>query len=137
MPTKAELVAELEVLKHDSKLLNDKYKKALEAHSKREKQLTMNLEYVCDESNLFWYALSDAYVAAYMEPDSLMNSDDAPEKKLIFKIPCLQGWTDDKNPDEPTFEEKLNKLYDAVKDLSSGWIDQRVVVEKCIRDSNY
>ena len=80
MPTKAELVAELEVLKHDSKLLNDKYKKALEAHSKREKQLTMNLEYVCDESNLFWYALSDAYVAAYMEPDSLMNSDDAPEK---------------------------------------------------------
>ena len=132
MPTKAELVAELEVLKHDSKLLNDKYKKALEAHSKREKQLTMNLEYVCDESNLFWYALSDAYVAAYMEPDSLMNSDDAPEKKLIFKIPCLQGWTDDKNPDEPTFEEKLNKLYDAVKDLSSGWIDQRVVVEKCI-----
>ena len=137
MPTKAELVAELEVLKHDSKLLNDKYKKALEAHSKREKQLTMNLVYVCDESNLFWYALSDAYVAAYMEPDSLMNSDDAPEKKLIFKIPCLQGWTDDKNPDEPTFEEKLNKLYDAVKDLSSGWIDQRVVVEKCIRDSNY
>ena len=137
MPTKAELVAELEVLKHDSKLLNDKYKKALEAHSKREKQLTMNIEYVCDESNLFWYALSDAYVAAYMEPDSLMNSDDAPEKKLIFKIPCLQGWTDDKNPDEPTFEEKLNKLYDAVKDLSSGWIDQRVVVEKCIRDSNY
>ena len=137
MPTKAELVAELEVLKHDSQLLNDKYKKALEAHSKREKQLTMNLEYVCDESNLFWYALSDAYVAAYMEPDSLMNSDDAPEKKLIFKIPCLQGWTDDKNPDEPTFEEKLNKLYDAVKDLSSGWIDQRVVVEKCIRDSNY
>ena len=137
MPTKAELVAELEVLKHDSKLLNDKYKKALEAHSKREKLLTMNLEYVCDESNLFWYALSDAYVAAYMEPDSLMNSDDAPEKKLIFKIPCLQGWTDDKNPDEPTFEEKLNKLYDAVKDLSSGWIDQRVVVEKCIRDSNY
>ena len=137
MPTKAELVAELEVLKHDSKLLNDKYKKALEAHSKREKQLTMNLEYVCVESNLFWYALSDAYVAAYMEPDSLMNSDDAPEKKLIFKIPCLQGWTDDKNPDEPTFEEKLNKLYDAVKDLSSGWIDQRVVVEKCIRDSNY
>ena len=137
MPTKAELVAELEVLKHDSKLLNDKYKKALEAHSKREKQLTMNLEYVCDESNLFWYALSDAYVAAYMEPDSLMNSDDAPEKKLIFKIPCLQGWTDDKNPDEPTFEEKLNKLYAAVKDLSSGWIDQRVVVEKCIRDSNY
>ena len=137
MPTKAELVAQLEVLKHDSKLLNDKYKKALEAHSKREKQLTMNLEYVCDESNLFWYALSDAYVAAYMEPDSLMNSDDAPEKKLIFKIPCLQGWTDDKNPDEPTFEEKLNKLYDAVKDLSSGWIDQRVVVEKCIRDSNY
>ena len=137
MPTKAELVAELEVLKHDSKLLNDKYKKALEAHSKREKQLTMNLEYVCDESNLFWYALSDAYVAAYMEPDSLMNSNDAPEKKLIFKIPCLQGWTDDKNPDEPTFEEKLNKLYDAVKDLSSGWIDQRVVVEKCIRDSNY
>ena len=137
MPTKAELVAELEVLKHDSKLLNDKYKKALEAHSKREKQLTMNLEHVCDESNLFWYALSDAYVAAYMEPDSLMNSDDAPEKKLIFKIPCLQGWTDDKNPDEPTFEEKLNKLYDAVKDLSSGWIDQRVVVEKCIRDSNY
>ena len=137
MPTKAELVAELEVLKHDSKLLNDKYEKALEAHSKREKQLTMNLEYVCDESNLFWYALSDAYVAAYMEPDSLMNSDDAPEKKLIFKIPCLQGWTDDKNPDEPTFEEKLNKLYDAVKDLSSGWVDQRVVVEKCIRDSNY
>ena len=44
---------------------------------------------------------------------------------------------DDKNPDEPTFEEKLNKLYDAVKDLSSGWVDQRVVVEKCIRDSNY
>ena len=137
MPTKAELVAELEVLKHDSKLLNDKYKKALEAHSKREKQLTMNLEYVCDESNLFWYALSDAYVAAYMEPDSLMNSDDAPEKKLIFKIPCLQGWMDDKNPDEPTFEEKLNKLYDAVKEMSSGWVDQRVVVEKCIRDSNY
>ena len=137
MPTKAELEAELKLVKHESKLLNDKYKKALEAHSKREKQLTMNLEYVCDESNLFWYALSDAYVAAYMEPDSLMNSDDAPEKKLIFKIPCLQGWTDDKNPDEPTFEEKLNKLYDAVKDLSSGWIDQRVVVEKCIRDSNY
>ena len=137
MPTKAELVAELEVVKHDSKLLNDKYEKALEVHSKREKQLTMNLEYVCDESNLFWYAISDAYVAAYIEPDSLMSSDDAPEKTLLFKIPCLQGWMDSKNPDGPTFEEKLDKLYDAVKEMSSGWVDQRVVVEKCVRDSNY
>jgi hypothetical protein len=137
MPTKAELEAELKLVKHESRLLNAKYEKALHDHSVREKQLTMNLEYICDESNLFWYAISDAYVAAYIEPDSLMNSDDAPEKKLIFKIPCLQGWMDDKNPDEPTFEEKLNKLYDAVKEMSSGWVDQRVVVEKCIRDSNY
>ena len=137
MPTKAELVAELEVLKHDSKLLNDKYKKALEAHSKREKQLTMNLEYVCDESNLFWYSISDAYVAAYIEQEFPFSSDDAPEKSLLFKIPCLQGWTDSKNPDETTFEEKLDKLYDAAKEMSSGWVDQRVVVEKCIRDSNY
>jgi len=137
MPTKAELEVELSLVKNQLSIANTKYDKALQDHSKREKQLTMNLEYVCDESNLFWYALSDAYVAAYMEPDSLMSTDDAPEKKLIFKIPCLQGWMDDKNPDEPTFEEKLNKLYDAVKDLSSGWVDQRVVVEKCIRDSNY
>ena len=137
MPTKAELVAELEVVKHESRLLNAKYEKAVDDHSKRERQLTMNLEYICDESNLFWYAISDAYVAAYIEPDSLMSSDDAPKKTLIFKIPCLQGWLDDKNPDEPTFEEKLHKLYEAVKEMSSGWVDQRVVVEKCIRDSNY
>tara|TARA_R110002020_G_scaffold76886_1_gene194500 strand:+ start:1231 stop:1644 length:414 start_codon:yes stop_codon:yes gene_type:complete len=137
MPTKAELEVELSLVKNQLSIANTKYSKALQEHSEREAQQTRNLEYVCAESNLFWYALSDAYVAAYMEPDSLMNSDDAPEKKLIFKIPCLQGWMDDKNPDEPTFEEKLNKLYDAVKDLSSGWVDQRVVVEKCIRDSNY
>ena len=137
MPTKAELEVELSLVKNQLSIANTKYDKALQDHSKREKQLTMNLEYVCDESNLFWYALSDAYVAAYMEPDSLMSTDDAPEKKLIFKIPCLQGWMDDKNPDEPTFEEKLHKLYEAVKEMSSGWVDQRVVVEKCIRDSNY
>ena len=137
MPTKAELEVELSLVKNQLSIANTKYSKALHDHSEREKQLTMNLEYVCDESNLFWYALSDAYVAAYMEPDSLMNSDDAPEKKLIFKIPCMQGWMDDKNPDAATFEEKLNKLYDAVKEMSSGWVDQRVVVEKCIRDSNY
>ena len=137
MPTKAELEVELSLVKNQLSIANTKYDKALQDHSKREKQLTMNLEYICDESNLFWYAISDAYVAAYIEPDSLMSSDDAPEKKLIFKIPCLQGWMDDKNPDEPTFEEKLNKLYDAVKEMSSGWVDQRVVVEKCIRDSNY
>tara|TARA_R100001594_G_scaffold14389_6_gene30572 strand:+ start:13498 stop:13911 length:414 start_codon:yes stop_codon:yes gene_type:complete len=137
MPTKAELEVELSLVKNQLSIANTKYDKALQDHSKREKQLTMNLEYICDESNLFWYAISDAYVAAYIEPDSLMSSDDAPEKKLIFKIPCLQGWRDDKNPDEPTFEEKLNKLYDAVKEMSSGWVDQRVVVEKCIRDSNY
>ena len=137
MPTKAELEVELSLVKNQLSIANTKYDKALQDHSKREKQLTMNLEYICDESNLFWYAISDAYVAAYIEPDSLMSSDDAPEKKLIFKIPCLQGWMDNKNPDEPTFEEKLNKLYDAVKEMSSGWVDQRVVVEKCIRDSNY
>ena len=137
MATKAELEAELKLVKHESRLLNAKYEKALDDHSKRERQLTMNLAYISDESNLFWYAISDAYVAAYIEPDSLMSSDDAPEKKLIFKIPCLQGWTDNKNPDEPTFEEKLDKLYEAVKEMSSGWVDQRVVVEKCIRDSNY
>lgn len=137
MPTKAELEVELSLVKNQLSIANTKYDKALQDHSKREKQLTMNLEYICDESNLFWYAISDAYVAAYIEPDSLMSSDDAPEKKLIFKIPCLQGWMDDKNPDEPTFEEKLNKLYEAVKEMSSGWVDQRVVVEKCIRDSNY
>ena len=137
MPTKAELEVELSLVKNQLSIANTKYDKALQDHSKREKQLTMNLEYICDESNLFWYAISDAYVAAYIEPDSLMSSDDAPEKKLIFKVPCLQGWMDDKNPDEPTFEEKLNKLYDAVKEMSSGWVDQRVVVEKCIRDSNY
>ena len=137
MATKAELEAELKLVKHESRLLNAKYEKALDDHSKRERQLTMNLAYISDESNLFWYAISDAYVAAYIEPDSLMSTDDAPEKKLIFKIPCLQGWTDNKNPDEPTFEEKLDKLYEAVKEMSSGWVDQRVVVEKCIRDSNY
>ena len=137
MPTKAELEVELSLVKNQLSIANAKYDKALHDHSEREKQLTRNLEYVCEESNLFWYAISDAYVAAYLEPDSLMNSDDAPEKKLIFKITCLQGWMDDKNPDEPTFEEKLNKLYDAVKEMSSGWVDQRVVVEKCIRDSNY
>ena len=137
MPTKAELEVELSLVKNQLSIANTKYDKALQDHSKREKQLTMNLEYICDESNLFWYAISDAYVAAYIEPDSLMSSDDAPEKKLIFKIPCLQGWMDSKNPDGPTFEEKLDKLYDAVKEMSSGWVDQRVVVEKCIRDSNY
>ena len=137
MATKAELEAELKLVKHESRLLNAKYEKALDDHSKRERQLTMNLAYISDESNLFLYAISDAYVAAYIEPDSLMSTDDAPEKKLIFKIPCLQGWTDNKNPDEPTFEEKLDKLYEAVKEMSSGWVDQRVVVEKCIRDSNY
>ncbi len=137
MPTKAELIAELEVVKHESKLLNDKYKKALHDHSVREKQLTRNLEYVCDESNLFWHAISEGYVAAYIEEEFPYSSDDAQEKSLLFKIPCPQGWMDSKDPDAPTYEQKLETLFNAVKDMSSGWVDQRVVVEKCIRESNY
>ena len=69
MPTKAELEVELSLVKNQLSIANAKYDKALHDHSVREKQLTMNLEYICDESNLFWYAISDAYVAAYIEPD--------------------------------------------------------------------
>ena len=137
MPTKAELEAELKLVKHESRLLAAKYDKAMHDHSQREEQLVRNLEYVCDESNLFWHAISEGYVAGYIEPDTLMGSDDAPEKRLLFKIPCPQGWMDDKDPDSPTYEEKLETLFNAVKAMSSGWVDQRVVVEKCIREANY
>lgn len=137
MATKAELEAELKLVKHESRLLADKYEKAVYAHSEREAQQTRNLKYVCDESNLFWHAISEGYVAGYIEPDTLMDTDDAPEKSLLFKIPCPQGWMDSKDPDGPTYEEKLETLFNAVKAMSSGWVDQRVVVEKCIREANY
>ena len=137
MPTKAELEVELSLVKNQLSIANTKYDKALQDHSEREAQQTRNLEYVCTESNLFWYAISEGYVAAYLEPDTLMDSDDAPSKRLLFKIHCPQGWADDKDPDGPTYEEKLDALFNSVKAMSSGWVDQRVVVEKCIREANY
>ena len=137
MPTKAELEVELSLVKNQLSIANTKYDKALQDHSEREAQQTRNLEYVCTKSNLFWYAISEGYVAAYLEPDTLMDSDDAPSKRLLFKIPCPQGWADDKDPDGPTYEEKLDALFNSVKAMSSGWVDQRVVVEKCIREANY
>jgi len=124
------------ILKKDLKIQLDemtaKHAQSLIDAADREKKLEENTAFVCAPENLFWHGHSEAYVAMYTETDTLMKGNDAPERRLICRVPCPEGWPYKANKQK--FEEKVEDLYQAMIGVAENWSENnRVVVEKVFR----